>query len=357
MRKILAFLLVVVLITLHSCSSGNNESIVTPVIIETDMGNDVDDALAVALAYCGDKEGKIDLRMVSNHKMSKTAPEFIDIINTWYGFDKTIVANSSTPVMNNQYTDYTDAVVNKKDSLGMPAYKRSGKYVGGYSDPVDSYRKILSESDDNSVVIVSLGFSTTLAQLLDSKEDKYSSLSGRDLIAKKVKYLSLMAGSYGKEDTLMVNGKRETLFDKTKKRCEFNVANDIPALDKVLKDWPVRIYQIPFEIGPMVMYPKTVVADRVGPVFDAYRAYRKKPFDRPTWDLLAVAYVLDPQLFNQSEAGTVTIDENGFNHFYPASDTSIRKVNDHNAHYVITITPEQADVLKDYLIDKTTCLN
>ena len=46
-------------------------------------------------------------------------------------------------------------------------------------------RKILSEQPDGSVSIAQVGFFTNLSRLLDSKPDKTSPLSGRELIAKK----------------------------------------------------------------------------------------------------------------------------------------------------------------------------
>lgn len=330
---------------LVSCNTHQDSRI--PVIIETDMGNDIDDALALALAHKAEDDGIIDLLMVSNHKKSLTAPKFIDIVNLWYAHPETIVANSRTPVENNTYRDYTTGVVHLCDSLGT--YDVPDKKTD-YIDPVLAYRKILSESKDNTVVIVSLGFATTLVQLLDSKPDQFSTMSGRDLVAKKVKYLSLMAGSYGIKDTIMVDGFRETLFDKTKKRCEFNVDNDIPSMRKLMEEWPVAIYQNPFEIGKMVMYPASAASEKQGPVFDAYKLYKKMPYDRPTWDILAMAYVLKPDMFSKSEAGTITVDENGFNHFYPAEQTELRRVSEKNSHYVLTISQNQADVLRDYII-------
>ena len=62
------------------------------VIIETDMGNDIDDALALTVALNAVRDGKLDLMMVSNHKKSPTASEFIDIVNTYYGYPEIEVA-------------------------------------------------------------------------------------------------------------------------------------------------------------------------------------------------------------------------------------------------------------------------
>lgn len=310
------------------------------VIIETDMGNDIDDALALTLAYQGVKDGKLDLMMVSNHKKSLTSSDFIDILNTYYGYPEVCVARCATPVFNGQYRDYTAPVVLKDD----PAWRRSGNYDGDYPEAVAKYRELLAAKPDKSVVIVSLGFGTTLAQLLDSRPDRFSAYTGKELVNKKVQYLSIMAGSYGAQDTILVNGARETLFDKTKKRAEYNVFNDIPAMQKVFAEWPTEIIQNPFEIGKMVMYPWSAVEKQGDhPVFDAYRAYRKEPYDRPSWDILSVAYVLHPEMFNISEPVTVTVDDKGFNHVRPGGK-----------HRILTLTQDQADALKAYEVGQTT---
>jgi len=317
-----------------SCRSSEKPQ---KLIIETDMGNDIDDALALTLALHAVRDGKIDLMMVSNHKKSETASTFIDIVNTYYGKPKVEVSKCSTPVIQESNIDYTVPVV------ANPEWRRSGRADADYPEAVARYRKLLAASEDGEVVIVSLGFGTTLAQLLDSQPDEYSADNGRDLVEKKVKYLSIMAGSYGIADTLTVNGVRETLFDRTKKRAEFNVANDIPSMQKVFAEWPTPIYQNPFEIGKMVMYPWDAVEKVGGPVAEAYKAYRDKPYDRPSWDILSVIYVLHPEMFSVSEPVTVSVDDEGFNHLEKGGN-----------HYVLAISPEQADALKAYEVAETT---
>ena len=63
-------------------------------------------------------------------------------------------------------------------------------------EATEAYRKVLSEAEDNSVVIASIGFATNLANLLRSEADEYSTLNGYDLIAKKVKTVVWQGGWY-----------------------------------------------------------------------------------------------------------------------------------------------------------------
>ena len=79
-------------------------------IVETDMGNDIDDALAFDLIYKAMDDGRVDLLAIGNHKLSPTATDYIDILNTWYGYPDIPLAQSPTPVLNDHAPDYTAAV-------------------------------------------------------------------------------------------------------------------------------------------------------------------------------------------------------------------------------------------------------
>lgn len=67
----------------------------------------------------------------------------------------------------------------------------------GTTATVTLYRRLLAESPDSSVVVVSVGFSTNLGRLLESWGDKYSPLDGIELVKRKVKFCSVMGGSFG----------------------------------------------------------------------------------------------------------------------------------------------------------------
>lgn len=320
------------------CSCGERKGPL-PVIIETDMGNDVDDALALALAHRAMDQGLLDLKMVSVHNLSATACRYVDMINTHLGHPGVPVSYADSPI---RY---------KEDGLDFTApVAESGSYAlsgncpdGIYPPSVAEYRRILAGSRNRSVVIVSLGFAPTLARLLDSPADAFSPLSGLELVRKKVKYLSIMAGSYGVQDTIPVAGVRETLFDRSKKRAEFNVKYDIPGMQKVFAEWPTPIWQNPFEIGKMVMYPGDVAFSVEGsPVFDGYRAYKEEQFDRPSWDILSVAFLLHPEMFGVSDPVTVSVDDDGFNHVVPGGP-----------HRILVLTPDQASALREYEVAMT----
>lgn len=295
------------------------------VIVDTDMGNDIDDALAFDLLYKAMDEGKIELLGISNHKKTPGASAYIDILNTFYGYPSIPVSRSTTPVEVYEGSDYTMAVT------ANPVFART-KTESDFGDPVKMYRRLLAGSPDTSVVVISLGFGTDLAKVLKSKPDEFSPLNGRDLVAKKAKYLSIMAGSYG-----------------AKKRAEFNVINDIPAMQTVFRFWPRPIYQNPFELGVMAQYPAKAIEQcffwtDAHPVVEGYKHYRKMPYNRATWDLLSVLFVTNPEMFGMGEPGTVTVDKKGFTNFTPETG---------GKHRVLTLTDKQARAVRDHILFTT----
>ncbi len=306
-----------------ACTSQQKEENNLPlkVIIETDMGNDIDDAIALAVANKAVDNGVMELLAVGCHKLSDTPARYVDIVDTYYGHPDVQVAMSATPVKEtSSYVDYTAEPCN----MGFEE-----TYNGKFDEPVSLYRKILSQSEDQSISFVSLGFGTTLAQLLESEGDEYSPLSGKELVAQKVRCLSIMAGSYGE-----------------KKRAEYNVINDIPAMKKVFAEWPGEIIQNPFEIGKQVMFPASIIEKNLGydglnPVVEGYKLYNKMPYNRPSWDILSVIYLMKPELFTKSVSGTICVDDKGFTHFEPSEN---------GRHYVLSATIDQPQALREYMI-------
>lgn len=319
------------LLATTACASRPAEPEPILLIVETDMGNDIDDALAFDLIYKAMDDGLVKLLAIGNHKLSPTATDYIDILNTWYGYPHIPLTQSPTPVRVDHAPDYTEAVCRMVREDGTPAFERS-KYAEHDGDPVALYRRILAAHPDHSVTVLSLGFATELAKLLDSPADAVSSLTGRELVARKVRQLSIMAGSYGE-----------------KQRAEFNVVNDIPAMQKLFAEWDTPIVQNPFELGKRIMYPGAAIESDFGwaglhPVVEGYRNYHKMPYDRATWDLLSVIWLLHPEYFTISEPGVVRVDDKGYTRFTP--DPA-------GKHRWLTATPEQAQTLRRHIVETT----
>lgn len=270
-----------------------------PVIFDTDMGNDIDDALALAMLHALESRGEVKLLAVTVTKDNVWAPRYVSAVNTFYG-------RASIPV----------GMVRNGKTTDEGKYNRQGIEAGKFAysdtklDAVDVLRKTLESQPDGSVVVIQVGFSTNLARLL---------ASDRALVARKVKLLSIMAGDFSGGGP------------------EYNVKIDIPAAQTLAAQWPAPVVWSGFEVGKTIKYPsRSILHDFAWtprhPVVEGYKSYMKMPYDRETWDLTSVLYAARPGdgYFDLSPAGDVAIDAQGNTRFTPSAQGRHRhlKVND-----------------------------
>ncbi len=305
---------------------------VPEIIFETDVGNDVDYALALDMIYKYLDKGKVKLLAICSNKDSKYSTEYIHLLNDWYGYPNIPVGKVVKGIdSENDAKKYAEHVCEMKDTDGTPLFKRPPFNYDSVPDAVALYRQLLAKAGNQAVTIISVGFSTNISRLLQSGPDQYSPLTGRELIARKVKLLSMMAGSFG-----------------DKPIAEYNVVKDVPAAQLIAGQWPAPIVYAPAEIGTKVLYPgKSITNDftwtKAHPVAEAYKCYLPMPYDRPTWDLLALLYVVEnsPAYFGISPWGKVAVDEKGFTTFTPAPGG--------NRAY-LTVSKEQAAAILQHFI-------
>ena len=335
--KIMKRVLIVILIASafavlsSSCSnSAKTSSDAIPVILDTDMGNDVDDALALAMLNRYSDEGRIKMLGVMINKNDTASAECVDIINTYYGYGDTPIGVAEKPV------DSSADGVNINDMNFVTAvskmdFPRTVKDYSSLPSAVQLYRRLLASQEDNSVKIISVGFSTNLAALLDSQADDISPLTGRELLEKKVKEVCVMAGNF--------RGEGNDWFS------EYNVQRDIPSARKFFAECPAPMSISPFELGIELTYPGASIEKNLGyegknPVAEAYKAYLPMPYDRPIWDLTAVLYAVEgEEYFTKSVPGKAEIDENGLARF----------TQDSSGKHVLLSVPETS---KSALVDR-----
>ena len=317
MKRLFFILLIVPLVLISGCSDKHQDDRLK-VIFETDIGNDVDDALALDMLYKYVEWGQVDLLAVMINKDAPAPAEYMDIMNTWYGHTDIpvgIVRDGS----DDPWGQYAQKVVDLKNEDGTPMFARSRKSYDDLPDAHILYRQILAKQPDASVVIATVGFSTNLARLLDTPADEYSPLTGKELVAKKVKLLSAMAGNISELE-----------------HHEYNVVKDLPAAVKVFAEWPTEIVVSPFEVGRAIKYPGESIENDFTwapkhPMVEAYKAYLPMPYDRPTWDLTSVLYAVEgDSWFTMSEPGRIEITSEGSSVFTPCPDGNVRymKVDD-----------------------------
>lgn len=260
---------------LVSCSSAETEKLptdfsVTPdVILDTDIGNSLDDLLALDILHHYCREGKINLLAVMVNNDVPLAPQATDVFNTWYGAGQTPIGMVTNGVKDSHiWEDYAPLLCN------CESYKRTISDYSTLPDAVALYRKILAKADDKSVTILSIGFLTNISRILESRPDEYSSLTGIDLVKKKVRSVVAMCGSQNE--------------------AEYNVSYDISSARNVFGKLPVSMSIIPGETRMPVLseeiFEHTAWAD-LHPVALAYTTHDKADMNM-CWDAVAgLAYV------------------------------------------------------------------
>ncbi|MBY0588024.1 nucleoside hydrolase [bacterium] len=306
-----------------------------PVIFDTDMGNDIDDALALAVIHALESRGECRLLAVTITKDHPDATRFIAAINNFYGRGDVplgMVQRGKTPEPSN----YLRGIVDAKDVHGQPLYPTRLKSSDAIPSAVTTLRKSLAEQADGAVVIIQVGFSTNLIALLDSPADHLSNLPGKDLVAKKVRLLSVMAGN----------------FAATERTKEYNVFIDAPAARKLFAHWPTSILASGFEIGRVIKYPASSIEHDFSyiphhPVAEAYRLYDKMPYDRETWDLTSVLAAVRPDqgYFGLSDPGEISVDD--------ADITQFRYLSG-GKHRYLTVSPDQIVRVRESLVQLTS---
>ena len=272
-----------------------------PFIFDTDIGNDVDDVLALGMIHSLQTRGICELLAVTITKDNELAAPYTDAINTFYGRGDIpigIVKKGPTPEPGRFLG------LARTNDGGKLRYPHDLKSSADAPDATLLLRKVLSSQQDGSVVIAQVGFSSNLERLLSSPADDISPLPGKDLAARKVKLLSVMAGAFQ--------------YIQGKPHYEYNVVKDIPAFKKLLAQWPTPIVFSGYENGISLPYPAASIERDYSyvphhPLAESYQLYQPTPHERPTWDLTSVLYGIMPDrgYFSVSEDGEVAVDEKG----------------------------------------------
>lgn len=278
-------------------------------IFDTDIGNDVDDAMALAMIHALESRGECRLLAVTVTKDNKYAAPCIDLFNTFYGRGDVpigTVRGGVTP----EDGKYLRQVVTAEDN-GQLRYPHKLTDGAKAPDATRLLRQVLAAQPDRSVVVVMVGFSTNMARLLASTPDDLSPLDGTALVRQKVRLLSTMAGAFGEKTA-------------AKRFREYNIIMDLPMAKTVFAQWPTPIVASGWEIGDAIKQPAQSMREDYRyvanhPLREAYQYYRGLKNDQPTFDLTSVLYAVrsDQGYFDLSQTGRIVVEADGFTRFEP----------------------------------------
>jgi lysophospholipase L1-like esterase len=242
-----------------------------PVIIDTDLDGDVDDVGALALlnSFMDQGEANLIACVHNTREANLSSCATIQAINAYYGHPSIPIGQS--------YGEKGPATPMTSILSPAPAdgyHSPEGPYKSNYAlqihqrfDPtfpddnkmpagVDVYRKVLAAAADGSVVICSVGSMENLQDLIQSQPDSVSSLSGLDLVKKKVRLMTVMA-------------------------------NTVPQDHYILSKWPTKIMWTTYVGSSIYTGPSLLKTPENNPVRVAYDLFGVLHNGRQSWDLTA----------------------------------------------------------------------
>jgi inosine-uridine nucleoside N-ribohydrolase len=320
MKNLLSLFIFILVFSINEAHSQVN------VIFDSDMGPDYDDVGAITLLHAFADEGKANiLATVASTKYENVAAVF-SVFNTYFKTPNIPVAVPKGEALDlRDPQHWTDSIVKN-----YPHAINSNKDV---PDAVALYRRILSIQPDKSVTIITVGFLTNLKNLLQSKPDMFSPLSGEQLVTQKVKQLVSMAGKFPEGS-------------------EFNINQDFASAKYVYENWPTPVLFSGFEIGEKIKCGLPLIHNDAitnSPVKDVFRISipqaEEDSAGRKSWDETAILVgVLGYNKWYDVKHGKISIsDKDG-------SNTWTDDPNEKQAYLVEKTSPEVVQKLIDELI-------
>ncbi|MCK0146462.1 nucleoside hydrolase [Arenibacter sp. F26102] len=267
----------------------------TKVILDTDIDSDVDDVQALAMLHAYQKLGKLDLIGVIVTSSDNYSYQCVDAINTFY--NQADIPIGFLKQQNNleNFSKYT-----KQISEEFPHTITS---IDQTTEAGELYRRLLHESKDNSVVIVTIGHLTSLQNLLKSEGDEISPLTGKELVNKKVKKWLCMGGTYPKG--------LEANFHRP------DPASTVYCLD----NWEKEVIFCGWELGNKIITGGDYLKSKLNtsnPVYRGYELYNNFA-GRPAWDQASVILLdneISSQFFKLNTNGYVSVKKDGSNEWH-----------------------------------------
>ncbi len=287
------------------------------IIIDTDIGIDSDDAVALAILCNAHREGKCRILCACASSAREGASGALRGFLDFYGLhDIPVGRMKHEPLKCDEKNVYALAL---KEKFGSE---------NSSEDAASLMRRVLSEAD-GKVTLCSIGPLSNIAELLASCEDESSSVKGIELVKEKVSEYYLMGGAF--------EGNMTSYRSDGEVMTEWNIDQDINSAIFTAKNCPVPMYYCPWEIGSRV---KTYMENKEHPMFYAMRLFAKdagerdiEKFSRPSWDPITCMWAIGgyEKYIASSNGGVIEVNgqgktvyskKDGGNHFYMLAEKS-----------------------------------
>ena len=254
------------------------------IIFDTDMGSDCDDAGALAVLHVYADRGLAEIIgcIYSSGKVPYGAG-IVEAINSYYGRPDIPIGAAH----DEEFGDPVDKMTAEKLAKDTAAFGNTIIHSRDAREMTALNRRLLAQAEDSSVVYLTVGHTKGFHDLLVSKPDNISPLSGHELVRKKVKRWVAM-GALGADNP----------EGDYRKEWNFHFNGSAPYTKYLVENCPVPIIYI--AAGSDVLTGKSLKAAPPGSIVrTVYRDWlwnvEQKTLDdqRPSWDLIAVYYAVE----------------------------------------------------------------
>lgn len=255
------------------------------VILDTDICPDCDDCGALAVVVHGCKSTGAKLGAVINNVDNIYGCGAIDAILSFYGMSAPIGMTTDKGFFANIESRY-NRVLSEQFSENF----RNGTLT--VHPALELYRDTLKKADDRSVILITIGFLNTAAEILAAEPE---------LFAAKVRCVVSMAGNF---DDLSYH--------------ECNIVNQIPAAQTFFNTCPVPVFFNGFEIGSGMQtgFAELIPENPVSVAYDLYNKGYNSSFDPAAADFAFHGIgedwsVSEPLTVSVNDDSTLSVHANG----------------------------------------------
>ena len=301
------------------------------VILDTDFGGDADDLGALVMLHHFIDKRECNLLAVMCWSTEQYAVPAIDAVNRYY-------KHPSVPIGIRKGAAYFSDWSYSKPIADHFYHRLKNEDA---TDATLLYRRLLSQSPDKSITIVTIGPLMNIQNLIQSGADSISSLTGKQLIKKKVKEFVIMGGQFPEG------------------KSEWNFNGEMPGVTQfVLKNITVPVIFSGYEIGVVIktgaifnsLDSNSLIY--IGEMyFSAHAPWMKDQFKgrilaNATYDQTAVLYAVrngQGIYWDKVEGGYCAPDEKGGNKWVTGAVTN-------HAYLKLKMEPEKMALLIDSIM-------
>jgi len=270
------------------------------VVFDCDMGESIDDALALAALYGLDGKNECRVVAVSTTNPTLASAAFCEVMGRFYAgavsaqfaaAGRTLPVGMATSGIRKMETPMLLEPLARKGADGAPVYNHGIQGLVDTADPAAVVRNAFTAQHDQNAALVLAGPAVTVAAAL--------ALPGvKDLIARKARYLVAV---------------------------ERGLAAHPASAKTLFAEWPGAIFVVPESMGEVYKFPASAISTAFSwspnhPVVDAFRAAGNK--DAPAAGALAALHGVraEKKYFDVSPAGRFELGADGKLTLKPSAD-------------------------------------